>query len=130
MNRSEKFFSIVGVILLLFTLSFLFVKPVSTFYHAGSPRDTVVLLKGPHALCSAVVIQPGRLLTAAHCMDVTTYVEYKGQKVPYTQRKVDVRQDLAFIEAVGVECPCSPILFESPKQDETIYKYGYALFPS
>ena|SRR5258708_3291814 len=95
-----------------------------------NPRDTVVLIKGNHALCSAVIVGPGRLLTAAHCMDVTSYVVYHGIKVPYTKKYVNEKQDLAFIEAVGVECPCSPILFEQPKVDEIVYKYGYALYPS
>ena len=96
-----------------------------------NPRDTVLLIKSKTGtLGSGVVFAPGKMVTAAHVAEVTEYVVYKGYKVPFTILFIDKRQDIAIIEVVGIECPCSPLSFDTPKVDEPVIKYGYALYPT
>jgi len=128
MLRGTKIIGLIGLALLLFTLSFVYVGPMPSF---ASPRDTVVLIKSKTgSLGSGVVIAPGKIITAFHVVGVTDFVEYKGHQVPFTVLYGDSKQDYAIIQAIGVECPCARLSFKRPAIDEELVKIGFGLFPS
>lgn len=78
-------------------------------------------------MCSAVVISPGVLRSAAHCfaLGAADAVEQGGKLIPITGiRHGWPENDSATILAPGVECPCAP-MGEAPGIGETVVAVGY-----
>jgi len=92
---------------LLLGLSVAYGAAMQSQYVSPYPRKVVVQFHPtPSASCSAVVIAPRRLLTAAHC--VGEKMTFRGKPVPLLVLKSDTKMDLALLEA-EVDCPCAPI---------------------
>lgn len=118
----------------LWTYLFLIITLVGSIpflYPTDNPRDSLYILRSKQgSLCSSVLFAPGRLFTANHCLGVTDFVEYKTKHIPYTVLWKDEKQDIAIIQAIGVECPCAKLKFDALVLDEPLYKYGYGLYPT
>lgn len=83
-------------------------------------RTQVKLLVGDNGQCSAVVVAPGRVLTARHCQEIVNpTVDGKPAKI----LKVHPAADLLLMEA-DVACPCAKIDY-TPEQDEYLIVVGF-----
>lgn len=92
---------------------------------ATGPRDYVRML-GDRA-CSGVVIQPGLVLTASHCVAAPS-LEIAGT-APTVVANGDDRLDYAllrFPDAV-VSCPCAPISDREAERDESLVIVGFPI---
>ena len=77
--------------------------------------------------CSAVVVAPGKALTAAHCSIITDMVLKRGDKLyPVISFTPDpTGRDLAFLEVNGLECPCAFRVSFPAEIDEPAIVVGY-----
>ncbi len=74
---------------------------------------------------SAVVIAPGRLLTAAHVVsDVEEGWEISDGSTFYGIEYIDHAADIAVI-AAGVDCPCDPLVHQDPRLLEETLTVGH-----
>lgn len=94
---------------LLFGLLLIFAAGSS---RADVPTDTSVLLASPagFAVCSATVIAPDTILTAAHCVEHVAWARTAdGQWHAIYGGKLAENIDGAVLYARGVACPCAPV---------------------
>lgn len=86
-------------------------------------RQATYQLIGDEATCSAVVIAPEKVLTAAHC-------DQPGMKVdgkPATSIRKNETADLMLLFVDGLGCPCVPVAKELPKVDQRVFTIGFPL---
>lgn len=99
--------------LLAMILTVLLVGACDRVFAQSSSEEEAVLrsvrkIQGTTGQCSAVVIQPGVLLTAKHCLaDGARYV--MPGRVPVVKTVASVAVDGAVIYAPGVGCPCATL---------------------
>lgn len=93
------------------------------------PRNEVKFLKGTDGDCSGVVIAPGTILTAKHCVGIGD-VTVDGK--PASFERTDPASDLALLKFDG-GCPCAHF-GPAPKIDDEVlvigYPYGSILGPT
>ena len=70
--------------------------------------------------CSAVVVAPGRAVTAAHCAPHAAFVEDVAVSIVTVMRT----QDIAVLTVPGLECPCAPMEFTPPAKGEKVVVIG------
>lgn len=89
--------------------------------------------------CSAVVLEPGRLITVAHCLGVpggwkvhledgTVLLAAEEMSMEkYTEEGLNDPDgaDIGFISVPGLECPCVRMIPGSAMVDEEVYVVGY-----
>lgn len=91
---------------------------------AQDPYATVrPIARGLQTMCSAVVVAPGRALTAQHCIMDGEATHVDG--LPITGAKYADGQDLALIEAPGLACPCAVVDKRLPPKDATARVIGF-----
>ena len=112
---------------LLVVLLLAFVGPLSA--KPFDQQDTVVeLLNGSDRRCSAVVIAPGVLVSAGHClvMGEVDAVRTPHGTFPITGGKINWPADDTFvIYAPGVTCPCAKTTDSAPIVGEAVRVVGY-----
>ena len=95
----------------------------TSFWQARAATKMVQI--GELGSCSGVVIDIGKVLTAAHCdAGDGVVMEVDGKKA--TKIKKDVERDLMLLDA-DVVCPCLPVASKQPKEDTKVYAIGYPL---
>lgn len=92
--------------------------PVDTSFTV--PRAQVKLLIGDNDNCSAVVLAPGKVLTARHCDEIVNPT-IDGKPVKFG--KISPDADLMLAEA-DVQCPCASV-GPKPVLDEDVIVVGY-----
>jgi S1-C subfamily serine protease len=80
-------------------------------------------LESEDGACSAVLIAPEKLLTAAHCQGPDMKVEGREAIVI----KVNKEADLMLLLVPGLSCPCVPVAEVNGVIDEKVYTVGYPL---
>jgi V8-like Glu-specific endopeptidase len=91
----------------------------------SGPRAQVKFIEIPgRGACSAIVIAPGRLLTAAHCAEHEGF-ELDGK--PVATVRLDAPKDLAIMSVEGLECPCASLASAPPALDEPVIIVGFPL---
>lgn len=86
-------------------------------------RATVRLMKNDHdQSCSAVVVAPGKVLTAAHCLVMHEPV-VDGKKI--TAVTVHKTQDIALLTVPGIQCPCARLAPRRPAMEEALTLVGF-----
>lgn len=82
---------------------------------------------------SAVMIQPGYALTAAHVVPVSSlqsmYLIEDGKSIEATPVKIDRDRDIALL-SLKLGCPCIPLATKAPAVDEQVYTIGYPMYLS
>ena len=86
-------------------------------------RAATYRIEGDFGHCSAVMVAPGVLLTAAHCEEEGAK-KLSGSNLPIKFLRKDESRDLMLLQ-VGKGCPCVPITFEQFTQDEPVVQIGY-----
>lgn len=114
---------VVGLLSLIFLAGY-------SFVYVDSPRQYVYPVGTKTSFVgSAVIVAPGVLVTANHVAKHIKVVLYKNKFVPVTVTYVDKINDVAVLQAVGIECPCVSVQKQLPSTDEEVVKVGFGLFP-
>jgi S1-C subfamily serine protease len=113
----KRLFAVVGAVLALFTV------PASS---DSFPHATVrhLLLEGEQH-CSAVVIRPGKVLTAKHCLaaaDAPAMLTVDG--LPAVGGAIIDSADIASLDIPGVQCPCAEV-GKLPKVGDSVIAVGF-----
>jgi S1-C subfamily serine protease len=119
--------------------------PVSLAANFGYKSDldqlrtaTYYVKVGADGNCSAVLVAPGRLLTAGHCVAenparITVTGRYGAVTEAVSWKLIYGEPDLAEIRAPGLACPCAPPLPDTPAvADDEVVVIGhpYGIRPS
>ena len=94
-------------------------QPVASFTDL---RVATYKIEGDFGHCSAVMVAPGVLLTAAHCEDNAK--KLSGSNLPIKFLRKDESRDLMLLQ-VAKGCPCVKMTFEEFVQDEPVVQIGY-----
>lgn len=97
---------------------------------AGAARPFVSSLhSGGKPVCSAVVLTPGVVLTADHCVNTPLTFGANGGIVGTVIARGDDRLDYALLSfpASVAACPCVRIADREAEIDEAVYVVGYPL---
>lgn len=76
--------------------------------------------------CSAVMIAPGRAMTAKHCTDMPApKLIVNGREYVVTEAYSRSDADIAVLIVPGAPCPCAPMGARPVQQDEPVTAVGY-----
>lgn len=114
-----------GVMLLALTVTSAFAyEPKDTVRKLVGNYEPLGLERGP--MCSAVVVEPGVLRTARHCVLAgVDAVVAPGMEYPITGGRVLHDADGAVIYAPGVQCPCAKVDNRLPEVGDAVVLIGY-----
>ena len=77
-------------------------------------------------VCTAVMLQPERAITANHCTKYETLaLTINGKSYPVLESYANPDRDLAILIVPGAPCPCAYIRTTSAQLDEAIMLVGY-----
>ena len=103
------------------TLALIHVAPQPVESYA-TLRAATYRIEGEYSHCSAVMVKPGVLLTAAHCENSAK--KLSGSNLPVKFLRKDEKRDLMLLQ-VAKGCPCVEITFDKYFQDEDVVVVGY-----
>lgn len=94
---------------------------------ASTGSDPAATVRKMHSdgqfVCSAVVIAPGKALTAKHCIANGEGTHVDGKRIE--MMRFSPTQDLAALEVPGLECPCAVVDRAPPAVKSTVRIVGY-----
>ena len=115
-----------------FALTILFLGLILSSVSANAATLREVVAPTVHKMtdgmqtCSAVMLAPGRAVTAAHCTDMTTpTLEVNGVKYPVTEAYANTDRDLAILIVPGAPCPCATVGTIAPNEGDGVAVVGY-----
>lgn len=124
--------TVLGLVLYLFAT--LAVAEPGGFDRAAiaEARATVVMLRGQSGACSGVVVAPGVLLTAKHCIenDPLLAVERDGKTLGVREWLAVPDTDLAIGQVPSLACPCArvaPAAATTPDEPAIAIGFPYAM---
>jgi len=86
---------------------------------AAPPRPAQVV-------CTAVMLQPGRAITAYHCIDQDRLtITINGTAYPVAQSYSNPSRDLAILVVPNAPCPCADLRAQPAQIDEEVMLVGW-----
>ena len=91
-----------------------------------SANQTTVKMTMGNGACGAVMVAPGRALTATHCLarpDATLHID--GKKYPVFTGYALPGKDVSIIIVPGAPCPCAPVRGTPGVEGEWVVVVGF-----
>jgi S1-C subfamily serine protease len=99
------------------------VSPTSLYF--SQLKQATYMVTGDRGACSGVLIEPHRLLTAAHCVAVSEGEDFNvAGKPAHIVKLGDMHDDFMLLDVDAV-CPCVPVAPGNAKAGDHLYVVGY-----
>jgi len=91
-----------------------------------SVNQAVVRLTDSNGTCGAVMVSPGRALTAAHCVaNPNVVLHIAGKDYPAFTAYAIPGQDMAMLIVPGAPCPCAPMKGKPAVEGDWVVVVGF-----